>query len=159
MAAFGGKKEIMQNISPLGKVYQAGTFSGNPVSATAGFTALSILSQKKNEIYPKLAKNCQELKKALSDIAATHKVPVQVYNIASLYQIFFTKEPITDYACAKQSNIKMFTAYFNELLKQGVFIPPSQYETCFLSTAHSQEDLKFTVNAFDKALVAASKEH
>ena len=158
LAAFGGKKEIMQNVSPLGKVYQAGTFSGNPVSATAGFTALSILSQKKNEIYPKLAKNCQELKKALSDLAATHKVPAQVYNIASLYQIFFTKEPITDYACTKQSNTKMFTAYFNELLKQGVFIPPSQYETCFLSTAHSQEDLKFTINAFDKALNAASKE-
>ncbi|MBE3143350.1 MAG: glutamate-1-semialdehyde 2,1-aminomutase, partial [Planctomycetes bacterium] len=158
LAAFGGKKEIMQNVSPLGKVYQAGTFSGNPVSATAGFTALSILSQKKNEIYPKLAKNCQELQKALSDLAATHKVPAQVYNIASLYQIFFTKEPITDYACAKQSNTKMFTAYFHELLKQGVFIPPSQYETCFLSTAHSQEDLKFTINAFDKALAAASKE-
>jgi len=158
LAAFGGKKEIMQNVSPLGKVYQAGTFSGNPVSATAGFTALSILSQNKNQIYPKLAKNCQELKKALSDLAATHNVPAQVYNIASLYQIFFTKEPITDYACAKQSNTKMFTAYFHELLKQGVFIPPSQFETCFLSTAHSQEDLKFTVNAFDKALAAASKE-
>jgi glutamate-1-semialdehyde 2,1-aminomutase len=158
LAAFGGKKEIMQNVSPLGKVYQAGTFSGNPVSATAGFTALSILSQNKNQIYPKLAKNCQELKKALSDLAATHNVPAQVYNIASLYQIFFTKEPITDYACAKQSNTKMFTAYFHELLKQGVFIPPSQFETCFLSTAHSQEDLKFTVNAFAKALAAASKE-
>jgi glutamate-1-semialdehyde 2,1-aminomutase len=158
LAAFGGKKEIMQNVSPLGKVYQAGTFSGNPVSATAGFTALSILSQKKNEIYPKLAKNCQELKKALSDLAATHKVPAQAYNIASLYQIFFTKEPITDYACAKKSNLKMFTAYFHELLKQGVFIPPSQYETCFLSMAHSEEDLKFTVNAFNKALDVASKE-
>jgi glutamate-1-semialdehyde 2,1-aminomutase len=158
LAAFGGKKEIMQNVSPLGKVYQAGTFSGNPVSATAGFTALGILSQKKNEIYPKLAKNCQELKKALSDLAVTHKVSAQVYNIASLYQIFFTKESVTDYACAKQSNPKMFTTYFHELLRQGVFIPPSQYETCFLSTAHSEEDLKFTIKAFDKALNAASKE-
>src|SRR5450759_73185 len=80
LAAFGGKKEIMQNVSPVGKVYQAGTFSGNPVSATAGFTILNILSKKKNEIYPKLAKNCQELKKALSDLAVTHKVSAQVYN-------------------------------------------------------------------------------
>ena len=158
LAAFGGKKEIMQNISPIGKVYQAGTFSGNPVSATAGFTILSILSQKKNQIYPNLEKKCLELKKALSDLAASHKVPAQVYNIASLYQIFFTKEQVTDYACAKHSDAQMFTAYFQELLRQGVFIPPSQYETCFVSTAHSEEDLKFTINAFDKALEAASKE-
>jgi glutamate-1-semialdehyde 2,1-aminomutase len=159
LAAFGGKKEIMQNISPVGKVYQAGTFSGNPVSATAGFTILNILSQKKSQIYPKLEKNAAELKKALTDLSATHKVPAQVYNIASLYQIFFTNKPIADYGCAKDSNLQMFNAYFHELLKQGVFIPPSQFETCFVSTAHSDEDLKFTINAFDKAIAVASKEH
>ena len=157
LAAFGGKKEIMQNISPLGKVYQAGTFSGNPVSATAGYTILNILSQKKGEIYPKLEKNCGELKKALTDLSASHKVPAQVYNIASLYQIFFTQQAVTDYACAKQSNTQKFTTYFQELLRQGVFIPPSQFETCFLSIAHSDEDLKKTIAAFDKALAAASK--
>ena len=157
LAAFGGKKEIMQNISPIGKVYQAGTFSGNPVSATAGYTILNILSQKKGEIYPKLEKNCGELKKALTDLSASHKVPAQVYNIASLYQIFFTQQAVTDYACAKQSNTQKFTTYFQELLRQGVFIPPSQFETCFLSIAHSDEDLKKTIAAFDKALAAASK--
>ena len=157
LAAFGGKKEIMQNISPVGKVYQAGTFSGNPVSATAGFTILQILCKKKNEIYPKLEKSCEELKKALSDLAVNHKVQAQVYNIASMYQIFFTKEPVTDYASAKLSDTQMFTEYFHELLKQGVFIPPSQFETCFLSTAHTEEDLKRTINAFDKALAAAAK--
>jgi glutamate-1-semialdehyde 2,1-aminomutase len=157
LAAFGGKREIMQNISPVGKVYQAGTFSGNPVSATAGYTILSILNQKKNQIYPQLEKNTTELKKSLADLAATYKLPAQVYSIASLYQIFFTKENVIDYACAKHSDAAMFTAYFHELLKQGVFIPPSQYETCFVSTAHTQEDLKFTLNAFGKALAAASK--
>jgi len=151
-------KEIMQNISPLGKVYQAGTFSGNPVSATAGYTILGILNQKKSEIYPKLKKNCLELKKALVDQAAAHKLPAQVYNIASLYQIFFTDTPIVDYACAKNSDPKMFTAYFQELLRQGVFIPPSQFETCFVSAAHSEEDLKQTINAFDKALGNVAKE-
>jgi glutamate-1-semialdehyde 2,1-aminomutase len=158
LAAFGGRKEIMQNISPVGKVYQAGTFSGNPVSATAGFTILNILNQKKSQIYPKLEKNATELKKALTDSAAAHKVPAQVYSIASLYQIFFTSKPITDFGCTKDSNLQMFTAYFQELLRQCVFIPPSQFETCFVSTAHSDEDLKFTINAFDKALAAASKE-
>jgi glutamate-1-semialdehyde 2,1-aminomutase len=81
-----------------------------------------------------------------------------VYNIASLYQIFFTKEPVTDYACAKLSDTQMFTTYFHELLRQGVFIPPSQFETCFLSTAHTEDDLKHTINAFDKALSKAAKE-
>jgi glutamate-1-semialdehyde 2,1-aminomutase len=158
LAAFGGKKEIIQNISPIGKVYQAGTFSGNPVSATAGLTVLSILSQKKNEIYPKLAKNAQELSEAIFDLSKTYKLPVQIYNIASIYQVFFTGKVVTDYACAKYSNIKMFNAYFRELLKQGVFIPPSQFEACFVSTAHSPEDIECTIAAFDKALAAASKE-
>jgi len=158
LAAFGGKKEIMQNISPVGKVYQAGTFSGNPVSATAGFTMLNILSKKKNEIYPKLEKNCTELKKALTDLAQAHMLQAQVYSVASMYQIFFTKAPVTDYVCAKKSDIRMFTVYFNELLRQGVFIPPSQFETCFLSTAHLGDDLKHTISAFDKALSKAAKE-
>jgi len=158
VAAFGGKAEIMQNISPVGKVYQAGTFSGNPVSAVAGYTVLNVLKQKKNEIYPQLEKVAQELSKALSDLSKDYKLPVQIYNIASLHQIFFTNQSVTDYACAKSSNIKMFNAYFQELLKQGVFIPPSQFETCFISTAHLPEDIKYTIEAFDKALAAASKE-
>jgi glutamate-1-semialdehyde 2,1-aminomutase len=157
LAAYGGKKEIMQNISPVGKVYQAGTFSGNPVSATAGLTIINYLSKNKAQIYPQLEKNTLELKKALVDQVVAFKLPTQVYSIASLYQIFFTKEEVTDYACAKHSDTAMFSAYFHELLKQGVFIPPSQYESCFVSTAHSSEDLKFTINAFDKALEAAAK--
>ncbi len=147
----------METVSPVGKVYQAGTFSGNPVSATAGYTLLTILNQKKNQIYTALEKSCSELKKALTDLSATYKLPTQVYNIASLYQIFFTDQQVIDYGCAKHSDAAMFTAYFQELLKQGVFIPPSQYETCFVSNAHSDEDLKFTINAFDKALAAASR--
>jgi glutamate-1-semialdehyde 2,1-aminomutase len=157
LAAFGGRKEIMQHISPLGKVYQSGTFSGNPVSATAGCTVLNILSRKKDEIYPKLEKNCNELSKALKDLAEGHHLEAQVYNIASMYQIFFTSHPICDMTSAKSADIQKFQAYFLELLKQGVFIPPAQFETCFLSTAHTEENLKATINAFDKALRAASK--
>ncbi len=156
IAAFGGKKEIMQNISPSGKVYQAGTFSGNPVSATAAYAMLNILNQKQSEIYPKLEKNCKELSKALVDLSADHHIEAQVYNIASMFQIFFSSQPICDMASAKLADTQRFHAYFHELLKQGVFIPPAQFETCFLSTAHTAEDLKQTVNAFDKALHAVS---
>jgi glutamate-1-semialdehyde 2,1-aminomutase len=155
LAAFGGKKQIMQNISPLGKVYQAGTFSGNPVSTVAGCTVLKFLEQKKNEIYPSLKRNCVQLTKALSDSAADHKIPAQIYQIGSLYQIFFTKETVTNYASAKNSDLALFNTYFRQLLRDGVFIPPSQFETCFLSTAHTAEDLKLTINCFDKALQAA----
>jgi glutamate-1-semialdehyde 2,1-aminomutase len=158
LAAFGGKREIMENISPVGKVYQAGTFSGNPVSATAVYTILKMLSERKNEIYLKLEKNCAELANAIKDYVETYDMPAQVYNIASMYQIFFTKEEVLDYACAKHSDTKMFMAYFHELLRQGVFIPPSQFETCFVSAAHSEEDLKQTMNAFDRALATAAKE-
>jgi glutamate-1-semialdehyde 2,1-aminomutase len=138
-------------------VYQAGTFSGNPVSATAGCAVLRILSQRQSEIYPKLEKNCEELSKALADLASTYHVEAQVYNLASMFQIFFTPQPVIDYATAKQADTEKFQAYFQELLKQGVFIPPSQFETCFLSTAHDEDDLRFTVDAFDRALHAASK--
>ena len=86
------------------------------------------------------------------DIVQGYDLQAQVYNIASMYQIFFTNEEVRDYACAKHSDAKMFDAYFNELLKQGVFVPPSQFETCFVSTAHCDEDLKQTITAFDKAL-------
>jgi glutamate-1-semialdehyde 2,1-aminomutase len=158
LAVFGGRAEIMQTISPVGGVYQAGTFSGNPVSTIAGYTLLNLLMQKKNEIYPQLEKMTCELSKALSDLSKNYKLPVQIYNIASLYQIFFTSQPVTDYTCAKFSNIKMFNAYFYELLKQGVFIAPSQFEACFTSVVHSPEDISCTIEAFDKALRAASKE-
>ncbi|MCW4047610.1 MAG: glutamate-1-semialdehyde 2,1-aminomutase [Candidatus Bathyarchaeota archaeon] len=156
IAAFGGRKEIMQNVSPSGKVYQAGTFNGNPVSVTAGYTTLQVLNRRKMEIYPALEENSEQLKKALVDLASNYHVEAQVYNVASMFQIFFSSQPVTDYASAKLSDTKKFQAYFQELLKRGVFIPPSQFETCFLSTAHTEKDLEHTICAFDKALHAAS---
>lgn len=156
IAAFGGKKDIMQNISPSGKIYQAGTFSGNPISATAAYTVLNMLREKQNEIYPKLEKNCKELKKALVDLSANYRLETQIYSIASMFQIFFSDQTVCDMTTAKRADTKRFQAYFRELLKESIFIPPAQFETCFLSTAHTDEDLKVTVNAFDKALHAAS---
>ncbi len=157
IAAFGGKKEIMQQISPSGKVYQAGTFSGNPISASAGYVALRILSQKQAEIYPALQKNSEKLRKALVDFAAGCCLETQVHCIASMFQVFFTSRPVYDWESAKASDTARFQAYFHELLRQGVFIPPSQFETCFLSTEHMEEDLEVTMVAFDKALHAASR--
>lgn len=152
IGAFGGKKEVMQHLSPSGKVYQAGTFSGNPVSVIAGHTALQTVSKNRDAIYPKLERNCEKLATALADLASNYHVEAQVNNIASMFQIFFTSNPVFDYVSAKKSKTKKFSIYFHQLLKQGVFIPPSQFETCFLSTAHSEEDLESTIEAFDIAL-------
>jgi glutamate-1-semialdehyde 2,1-aminomutase len=152
IGAFGGKREIMQQLSPLGKVYQAGTFSGNPLSVSAGLSVLQTLRKNQNEIYPKLERNCELLTKAATDSASDHNVDVQVNNTASMFQLFFTSNPVNDYVSAKSSDTQKFSVYFHELLKQGVFVPPSQFETCFLSTAHSKEDLERTVEAFDGAL-------
>jgi glutamate-1-semialdehyde 2,1-aminomutase len=158
IGAFGGRKEIMQQLSPLGKVYQAGTFSGNPLSVSTGYTVLQTLRKNQNKIYPKLERNCEQLKKAAVDSASEHNVDVQVNNIASMFQIFFASHPVIDYVTAKSSDTQKFSIYFRELLKQGIFVPPSQFETCFLSTAHSREDLEITIEAFDSALRKVSTE-
>ena len=157
LAAFGGKKEIIQNVSPVGKVYKTGTCRVKPNSDTAGIASFMYWAHKKEVIYPKLEKNTLKLKNALTDLSVDYRLPAQVHSIASLFQIFFTEEKVVDYACAKRSDLAAFDAYFQSLLKEGVFIPPSQYETCFISAVHSAEDLKFTINAFDKALSAAIK--
>ncbi|MBS7660238.1 MAG: glutamate-1-semialdehyde 2,1-aminomutase [Candidatus Bathyarchaeia archaeon] len=152
LAVFGGRKDIMENIAPMGKVYQAGTFSGNPVSVAAGYAVLNLLHKKCGEIYTKLETKCERLAKALKDFIEDYEIEAQVNNIASMFQIFFTDKPVIDYASAKTANTQKFYCYFNGLLAEGVFIPPSQFETCFLSTAHTEDDINATIEAFNKAL-------
>ncbi len=156
IAAFGGRKEIMETLSPLGGVYQAGTFSGNPISVTAGYATIRYLVENCNEIYPRLERSCEKLAKALVDLGQEHGLAVQVHSLASMFQVFFTSNPVDDYASAKLSDVRRFRAYFMSLLESGVFIPPSQFETCFISTAHTDEDIELTIEAFDKALASAA---
>jgi glutamate-1-semialdehyde 2,1-aminomutase len=156
IAAFGGRKDIMEKLSPLGGVYQAGTFSGNPISVTAGYATVQYLARNKNKIYPKIEGNCEKLAAALADLSRSRKLAVQVHNLASMFQIFFSPQPVKDYTTVKLSDTRRFYTYFTALLKSGVFIPPSQFETCFLSLAHSDDDLEMTAEAFDKALASAA---
>jgi len=152
IAAFGGKKDIMELIAPVGKVYQAGTFSGNPVSVIAGLTTLRILSRE--FIYRKLELTCEKIRKGLIDIVEDAGVDAQVNNIASMFQIFFTDQPVIDYESAQRSDKIMFMHYQRELMKRGVFIPPSQFETCFISIAHTDEDIERTLEAAESAIKA-----
>ena len=152
IGAYGGKKDIMENVSPLGNVYQAGTMSGNPISVTAGLSTLSILRRQKNKLYPRLAKNGERISKGIRDSAKDERLDVQVNCVGSMFQIFFTSRPVFDYRTAQCSNKVQFKAYQKQLMKMGVFVPPSQFETCFLSSAHTDEDLDKTLEAIASAL-------
>ncbi|MDE1769884.1 MAG: glutamate-1-semialdehyde 2,1-aminomutase [Thaumarchaeota archaeon] len=154
IAAAGGKSEIMDMLSPEGKVYQASTYAGNPISVSAGVSSVKTMNKLESKLYPRLEKNCTKLVSAIRDLAADMKIPHQINSISSMFQIFFTDDPVVDYTTAKKADMIKFKKLFEVLLKNGVFIAPSQFETVFLSYEHSKDDIGKTVNAYEKALKA-----
>ena len=152
MAAYVGKEEIMRLIAPSGKVYQAGTYSGNPVSVAAGLATLELLKTKGDAFYSKMEDKCEAIVKPLNETVSALGSGVQVNHIGSMFQLFFTDKPVFDYASTKASSNQKFLAFHAKLLRKGVFLPASQFETCFLSEAHSPEDLAKTVECFSGAL-------
>jgi len=158
LAAFGGKREIMRKLSPLGPVYQAGTYSGNPVSVAAGLTTLRSLKKRSSRLYTSLERNGEFLADGIKDAIDTQHVPAQINQIGSMFQIFFTRRTVTDYDSAKSSDAGIYNRYFRRLLKARVFMPPSQLETCFLCTVHTREDVEETIEAVGESLKAVQGE-
>lgn len=152
IACYGGKREIMEYISPIGKVYQASTLSGNPISVIAGLTAIEFLNERKDTVYKDLEEKTLRLVKGAKDLINDKNISAQINSISSMFQIFMTNEPVRNYADAKRCDKSKFLQYHRELLKNNVFVAPSQFETCFLSTAHSEDDIQHTLEAFDNAL-------
>ena len=152
IAAVGGKKEIMDLLSPGGKVYQASTFAGNPVSVSAAISSIKTINKIKNKLYQKLERFNTLFTKSLDDIATDMRIPHQINFTASMFQIFFTDKPVVDSQTSKNADAKKFQKLFKSLLKQGIFIAPSQFEVVFLSNAHSEIDLNKTLNAYSTAL-------
>ena len=152
LAAFGGRKEIMRKLSPLGPVYQAGTFSGNPVSVTAGLTTLRSLKRRSNRIYPRLERLGAFLSNGINDHLEDRKVSAQTNQVGSMFQTFFTSRKVTDYSSAKSSDVDKYNRYFRSLLASNVFVPPSQQESCFLSTAHGEAEIEQTLDAIGESL-------
>ncbi len=150
LAAYGGRREIMEKVAPLGPVYQAGTLSGNPVAVTAGLKTLEIL--ERDNPYPLLAQRTQQFVETIREAANQAGIPVQVNHIASMFTVFFTDQPVTDYQSAKRSDTQRFAQFFHALLQRGVFFPPSQFEAAFLSVAHNEEALALAKNAIAEAL-------
>jgi glutamate-1-semialdehyde 2,1-aminomutase len=150
VGAYGGKREIMERIAPLGPIYQAGTLSGNPLAMTAGIETLKLLA--KPGTYAKLEKLSAELEKGLRDAAREAGVPATFNRVGSMFTAFFTDRTVTDFASAKTSDTTRFGNYFRAMLKNGVNLAPSQFEAAFLSLAHSRADIAKTVEAARKSL-------
>ena len=152
ISAVGGRKDIMDQLAPNGKVYEASTFAGNPISVVAGISSIKTMMMLKNKIYPKLEEYCNVLSRTISELASDMRIPHQLNHIGSMFQIFFSPLPVMDYTTSKKSDTKKFHKFFHHLLKKGIFIPPSQFETCFFSYSHTSNDMMKTVDAYRHAL-------
>ena len=146
VGAYGGRREIMELVSPVGKVYQAGTLSGNPIAMAAGLTQLKYLYEHP-EVYTELEKKGEKLYGGMEKILAEKGLPYHVNHVASLGSLFFTEQEVVDYTSAKSADIKAFSEYFKGMLAQGIHLAPSQFEAMFLSAAHTDEVIDRTLEA------------
>jgi glutamate-1-semialdehyde 2,1-aminomutase len=151
VGAYGGKKEIMQMVAPAGPMYQAGTLSGNPLAMAAGLTILRILHANKM-IYKQLEQRSAQLEEGIRDNLNKLGLGHTFNRVGSMCTLFFTSKPVTDYDSAKTSDTAKFSLYFNSMLEQGIYLPPSQFEAAFISTAHSEKIIEKTIKANYKAL-------
>jgi len=155
VGAYGGKKEIMEKVSPLGPVYQAGTLSGNPLAMTAGYTTLKLLS--KEGVYDKLETKTAKLAAGMEEAAKAAGAEAYFTRVGSMFSAFFTTQEVTDFQSAATSNIDQFVAFFKTLLEEGVYIAPSQFEAGFMSLAHEDKEIEKTIEASYKAFKVAAK--
>lgn len=150
IGAFGGRREIMEQVAPEGPVYQAGTLSGNPVAVTAGLKTLEIL--QRDDPYPELDQRTTMLCEAMRSAADTAGIEVQIHRCGSMFTMFFNPAPILDFDQAKESSADTFAMFFTSLLEGGIYLAPSQFEACFLSTAHTDEALERTIEVTGQVL-------
>ncbi len=145
VGAFGGKREIMEMIAPAGSVYQAGTLSGNPLAMTAGYETLSRLNEDTYKYFVKLG---DMLEKGFREAASKYNIPHTVNRAGSMIGFFFTNENVINYDVAKTADLDLFAKYYRLMAEEGIYLPPSQFEGMFLSTAHTEEHINKTIQAF-----------
>lgn len=148
VGAFAAREEIMNYLSPLGPVYQAGTLSGNPLAMAAGFTTLSILNNNP-EIYSSINAKTEYLENGIKKAFSTTDIKYTINRVGSMISVHFDENPVVDFNTAKNGDNSRFKAFFHELLKEGVYIAPSAYETWFITDALTYEDLDFTIQAIE----------
>lgn len=148
VGAYGGKSELMSKMAPEGPVYQAGTLSGNPVAMAAGIATLKCLQQ--SGFYETLESRSAMLEDGLKEAAGKAGAPVVMNRVGSMLGLFFTDQPVSDFAEAQKSDVALFARYYKEMLELGIYLAPSQYEATFVSSAHSQADIETTISAASK---------
>jgi glutamate-1-semialdehyde 2,1-aminomutase len=154
VGAYGGPKEIMDLVAPLGPMYQAGTLSGNPLAMAAGCAMLKQLRDRKGEIYPQLEKLSGELVEGVAAAAEGAGITLCHNRVGSMFTWFFNPGPVTDWDSASKSNTEAFGKFFRSMLDNGVYLPPSQYEAAFLGGAHTEDDVKRTIAAAKQSFAA-----
>jgi len=151
VGAYGGRGEIMRMIAPAGKVYQAGTLSGNPLAMTAGYETLKIIDETP-DFYEMLEEKSRYLADGIMNSVNEMKLNYTLNRVGSMFTLFFTDRQVVDFDTAKFSDTDEFARYFNAMLESGVYLPPSQFEACFVSIAHTQNDLDKTIEANKQAI-------
>ena len=150
IGAYGGSRKLMELVSPLGPMYQAGTLAGNPVAVAAGKATLGVL--KNSSIYQDLEERSAEFENGVRRAAEKHGVPITFNRVGSMWTIFFTEGPVTDYASANKSNRDKYARFFHVMLDEGVYLPPSQLEAAFFSAAHAKKDILQLIERAERAL-------
>ncbi|WP_277673593.1 glutamate-1-semialdehyde 2,1-aminomutase [Piscibacillus halophilus] len=154
VGAYGGKREIMERIAPAGDIYQAGTLSGNPLAMAAGYETLSQLTEQS---YDEMNKKADRLTEGYQKAAEANGVPLTVNRAGSMIGFFFTNEEVINFETAKSSDLEWFAEYYRLMGEQGIFLPPSQFEGMFLSTAHTDDDIEKTIQAAEQAFKSYNK--
>ena len=156
VGGFGGKKEIMDLISPVGNVYHAGTLSGNPISVAAGIETISIL-KKNTEIYENINTKTENLVNQINELIKKYSIPASVNHFGSLFTIFFSKEKVDTLEKAISSNDEFYSIYFDTMLENGIIVPPSKYEAHFISYVHNNEDMEKFLTGTEKTFEKISE--
>jgi glutamate-1-semialdehyde 2,1-aminomutase len=154
VGAYGGRREIMSLVAPVGPVYQAGTLSGNPLATAAGLATLRVLSDTPG-IYESLEQRSAKLETMLNSILRKHDFRATLNRVASMFTLFFTPTSVVDYSTAKTADTGMFARYFGSMLERGFYLPPSQFEAAFISAAHTESELRTTADAIEQAMLVA----
>ncbi len=153
VGAYGGRRDIMEMVSPAGPVYQAGTLSGNPIAMTAGLATLGALN---NESYAQLETHGAHLQSGIEAALKKHGIAAQLQRQGSMWTLFFNAQPVQSYEQAKASDLTMYGRFFHAMLERGVYLPPAQFEAAFVSLAHGDDEINATIEAVDEALKVAS---
>jgi glutamate-1-semialdehyde 2,1-aminomutase len=152
VGAYGGRRDIMEMVAPSGPMYQAGTLSGNPLAMTGGIATLKALQD--TAVWPQLESAAAQLATAIQETAAAIGIPIQQTHVGTMLCTFFTDQPVTNWETVSKSDTRRFATFFQALLANGVYLPPSQFEAWFLSTEHREKELSLTVKAVEKAFHA-----